>query len=40
MFKSGQKILVTLTDTSGNPNNIDLVFGGTACARYLPGVAA
>lgn len=38
MFKSGQKLIVKLTDTSGNPNNIDLVFGGKACARYLPGV--
>lgn len=38
VFKRGQKLLVNLTDTSGNPNNIDLVFGGKACASYLPGV--
>jgi len=38
IFKRGQKLLVNLTDTSGNPNNIDLVFGGKACASYLPGV--
>lgn len=38
LFRRGQKLLVNLTDTSGNPNQIDLVFGGKACASYLPGV--